>query len=335
MGIWRRRGTPSFWRSTSQCAFAVLGEIPRRTPTSSFEYPAAISSTTSRCRGVMGVVFRSVASSIMAPTLLPRSRDDHSSGGVSDGVSLAVGGARAHFVSMAAMDPRSTRRPHSRTVALVLGGAAAVAVALVAVSLVRSNTGSTPPVTANPVVNLTGIPQAGRILGSPKARVTLVEYADPQCPGCRAYTETIFPVVVNEYVRTGKLKTEFRGYPFLGEDSVKAYRFLLAAARQNKLWNLQEAMYRNQGAENSGWVTDELVRRLAAQIPGLDVTRLFADAEGSDIRTTAEDAADAASEAGIQGTPSFLIQTGNAPPYLIEVGSAQDMRAALDDALSG
>ena len=236
---------------------------------------------------------------------------------------------------MAAMDPRSTRRPHSRTVALVLAGAAAVAVALVSVSLVRSNTASTPPVTANPVVNLTGIPQAGRILGSPKARVTLVEYADPQCPGCRAYTETIFPVVVNEYVRTGKVKTEFRGYPFLGEDSVKAYRFFLAAARQNKLWNLQEAMYRNQSVENSGWVTDDLIRRLAAQIPGLDVTRLFADAQRSDIRTTAEGAADAASEAGIQGTPSFLIQTGNAPPYLIEVGSAQEMRAALDDALSG
>jgi protein-disulfide isomerase len=218
---------------------------------------------------------------------------------------------------------------------MVLSGAAVVAAALVAVSLVRSNTSSTPPVTPNPVVDLRGIPQEGRFLGSPKARVTLVEYADPQCPGCRAYTETIFPVVVNQYVRTGKVRTEFRGYPFLGADSVKAYRFFLAAARQNKLWNLQEAMYRNQGAENSGWVTDELIRRLAVRIPGLDVTRLFADADRSDITTAAEGAADAASEAGIQGTPSFLIQSRDVPPYLIQVGSAQEMRAALDDALSG
>jgi protein-disulfide isomerase len=217
----------------------------------------------------------------------------------------------------------------------VLGGAAVVAAALVGVSLVRSNTGSTPPVTPNPVVDLRGIPQEGRVLGSPKAPVTLVEYADPQCPGCRAYTETIFPVVVNEYVKAVKVKLEFRGYPFLGEDSVKGYRFLLAAARQNKLWNLQEAMYRHQGAENSGWVTDDLIRRLAARIPGLDVDRLFTDAERSDIRTAAEGAADAASEAGIPGTPSFLIQAGGAPPYLIQVGSAQEMRAALDDALSG
>jgi protein-disulfide isomerase len=217
----------------------------------------------------------------------------------------------------------------------VLGGAAVVAAGLVAMSLVRSNTSETPPVTPNPVVDLRGIPQKGVFLGSPKARVTLVEYADAQCPGCRAYTETIFPVVVNRYVRTGKVRIEFRGYPFIGEDSVKGYRFLLAAARQNRLWNLQEAMYRNQGAENSGWVTDDLIRRLAARIPGLDVDRLFTDAERSDIRTEAEGAADAASEAGIPGTPSFVVQTGDAPGYRIEATSAQEMRAALDDALSG
>jgi len=243
--------------------------------------------------------------------------------------------ARAHCDAMAAMNPRSTDRPRRRTILLVLGGAAAVAIALVATSLVRSNTPKTAPVTENPVVALGGIPQAGRILGSPTARVTLIEYADPQCPGCRQYTETIFPVVVNQYVRPGKVKTEFRGYPFLGDDSVKAYRFFLAAGRQNKLWNLQEAMYRNQGAENSGWVTDDLIRRLALKIKGLDVDRLFIDAEQSDIRAAADGAADAASSAGIRGTPTFLIQIGDKQPYLIQVGSAQDMRAALDDALAG
>ena len=242
--------------------------------------------------------------------------------------------ARAHFDAMAAMNPRSTDRPRRRTVLLVLGGAAAVAIALVGTSLLRSNTPRTAPATANPVADLSGIPQSGRILGTPTARVTLVEYADPQCPGCRAYTETIFPVVVNKYVRPGKVRTEFRGYPFLGDDSVKAYRFFLAAGRQNKLWYLEEALYRNQGAENSGWVTDDLIRRLARGIAGLDVARLFADADRSDIRSAAESASGDASAAGIRGTPAFLIQVGTKPPYLIQVGSAQDMRSELDDALS-
>src|SRR4029079_12496303 len=51
-GICRRRGTPSFTRSASLCARAVRAEIPRERPTSSFEHPAAISATTSRCRSV-------------------------------------------------------------------------------------------------------------------------------------------------------------------------------------------------------------------------------------------------------------------------------------------
>ena len=54
-GICRRRLTPSFVRSVSECAFAVRGEMPSRSPTSSFEHPAAISATTSRCLGVRPV----------------------------------------------------------------------------------------------------------------------------------------------------------------------------------------------------------------------------------------------------------------------------------------
>lgn len=74
---------------------------------------------------------------------------------------------------------------------------------------------------AFPPVNLKGIPQSGNVLGSSSAHVTLIEYADPQCPACRLYTETIVPTVVNDYVRPGKIDTEYRGFPFIGPDSVK------------------------------------------------------------------------------------------------------------------
>ncbi len=51
-GICRRLATPSFWRSTSQCAFAVRAEMPSLSPTSSLEQPRAMSSTTWSCRSV-------------------------------------------------------------------------------------------------------------------------------------------------------------------------------------------------------------------------------------------------------------------------------------------
>ena len=236
---------------------------------------------------------------------------------------------------MAATNPHSSDRPSSRAVVLAFAVAIGVAAAFVAVALLLRPETSTPPPTAAPVVDLTGIPQHGRVLGSPKAKVTLIEYADPQCPGCRAYTENLFPAVVNAYVRTGKLDTEFRGFPFIGADSVKGYRFFLAAAEQNKLWNLQEAMYRNQGAENSGWVTDDLVRELASRIPGLDVEKLFAAAQSDKIVREADAAEASAQAAGIPGTPTLLVKAGEKNPYLIQVATIEQLRAALDDALAG
>jgi protein-disulfide isomerase len=235
---------------------------------------------------------------------------------------------------MAGPSQRRTDRPSRTAVGIAFGIAIAAAVALVAVAVISRSDSSSAPPNPNPVVDLAGIPQSGRVLGNSAAKVMLIEYADPQCPACRLYTEDFFPTLVRQYVRPGKVKTEFRGFPFIGEDSVKGYRFLLAAAEQDKLWNLAEALYRNQGAENSGWVTDDLIRGLASQIPGLDVDKLFADAERADIVQEAEGAEAAGTAAGLQGTPTFVIAVGKKQPYQVQFGSVEQMRAALDDALS-
>lgn len=235
---------------------------------------------------------------------------------------------------VAATNPRSGNRPSGRTVVLAFAVAVAAAAALVGVALLgRGDSGG--PATEAPVVDLSGIPQNGRTLGPDEAQVTLVEWADPQCPACRVYTEEFFPTVVDEYVRPGRINTEFRGFPFIGEDSVEAYSFLLAAAEQDKLWELQEALYRHQGGENDGWVTDELVRELATEIDGLDVDRLFADAESEAVVAEAEGADEAAQAAGIQGTPTLQIVSGGEAPYTIQVATVDQLRAALDDALDG
>ena len=231
--------------------------------------------------------------------------------------------------------PLPPKRPSRLLVALAFAVAIGAALALVAVALVFRDSGSSTATATTPVVDLTGIPQKGNVLGDPAAGVTLIEYADPQCPACRYFAESIFPTLVSEYVQPGKVQAEFRGFPFIGPDSVKALQFIYAAGLQGKLWQFQEALYRNQGGENDGWVTDELLRQIAGDIPGLDVDRLFADAQSDTIVGQVNALPGKAQAAGIQGTPSLFIKIGTSEPYYIQVASADEMRAALDDALAG
>jgi protein-disulfide isomerase len=209
---------------------------------------------------------------------------------------------------------------------------AAVSLIVLALALRTSDDTATP--TPTPVVDLSGIPQDGLVLGSPEAGVRLIEYADLQCPACRSYTETAFPEVVDRYVRPGRVKNEFRGLAFIGPDSETALRWVLAAGLQDRLWQLQEALYRNQGGENSGWVTEELLRRLAADIPGLDADRVLADANGEEVGALVVESAAQANGAEVRGTPTLAIQVGDGEPTTLEPGvGLSDLTAALDDAL--
>lgn len=231
------------------------------------------------------------------------------------------------------MAMRPTVRGGRRNLVLAFAVGVVAAIALIAVAQVL-NKRNAPDVVENPVVSLSGIPQNGLVLGDPSAKVTLIEYADQQCPGCRFYTLNFFPTLVKEYVRPGKVAMRYHGFPFISSDSAKALRFLLAASLQNRLWQLQEALYRHQGVERSGWITDDLIRQLASEIPGLKVNRLFTDAASQTISKRADEQRSSAEAAGIPSTPAFFVQIGKAKPYYIRVSDMTQFRAALDDALN-
>ena len=154
---------------------------------------------------------------------------------------------------------------------------------------------------------LAGIPQNGIVLGDPKAPVTLVEWADLQCPFCREWTTVAFPALVRDYVRAGKLQIVFRGLAFLGPDSQRSLQVALAAGLQNRLWDVVDLLYRIQGVENSGWATDALLHDVAESVPGLDQGRLFTEANGNGVRGAIAQAAQAGNAAHVTGTPTFDI----------------------------
>ena len=228
--------------------------------------------------------------------------------------------------------------------------AVAIAAALVAATLLMRDGGddaapagttsgeTTTSDSANPALaTVTGIPQNGTILGDAKATVTLIQFEDIQCPVCKTYTDNAFPAIVDEYVRPGLVKIDFRGLTFLGPDSEKALRIAVAAGYQNKLWEVVELFYANQGAENSGWVTDSLIDEILAEVPGLDAEKVKTDAASDAVAKDIAEFQAQATTLKVPGTPWFFIQIGLTPPYEIRPTSLDPsaFRPALDDALKG
>ena len=203
-----------------------------------------------------------------------------------------------------------TRRP----MLVRLGLLAALAVVIVVVVVVVAGGGDSDkdggggtksPAAARSA--LQGIPQSGIALGSPDAPVTMVEFADLQCPFCREYHENVFPELLKRYVRTGKLRLELRLLRFLGPDSDRLARVAAAAAAQNRMWQFVGLAYDRQGAENSGYATDDFINKLAADA-GMD----RADA-GTAAERLIREGENAARKARIQSTPSFLIGPTGGP----------------------
>src|SRR4051812_47968324 len=103
---------------------------------------------------------------------------------------------------------------------VALAALAVVAVLVVIGEATREDrsSGSTATTARQTVDRFTGIRQSGYALGSPNAPVTVVEFADMQCPFCAEFDREVLPTVLQRYVRTGKVRVELRTMAFLGED---------------------------------------------------------------------------------------------------------------------
>lgn len=234
----------------------------------------------------------------------------------------------------------------------MIGGAALLAAVMVGASVLgsRGDSAAPPPATGTPAAEadftvaaaaetealLRGIPQDGVALGAADAPVTLVEYADLQCPYCAIWARDAFPAVVDEYVRPGHVRLVFRGLAFIGPESDTALRTALAAGSQGRLWHVVHLLYLNQGAENAGWVTAELLGELGRSVGGLDPARMLAGRGSAPVERELAAAQRAAEAAGVRGTPSFQAgPTGGAlEPLPVTSLGPEEIRARLDALLA-
>lgn len=178
--------------------------------------------------------------------------------------------------------------------------------------------------------NSTLVREDSPTLGPADAKVTLVEFLDPECETCAAFSPVV-KQILKDY--DGKIRLVIRYMP-LHPNSLRAATFLEAAGEQGKYWQAQEILFRKQ----SEWGTRHgpptaapapdvpgLIEKYAQEI-GLDIEKLNAANKENRYGAKLErDKADGQS-LGVRQTPSFFVNGRK----LARFGES-DLRALIED----
>jgi protein-disulfide isomerase len=180
---------------------------------------------------------------------------------------------------------------------------------------------------------LRGIPQTGTVLGNPKAKRTLVEFGDLQCPVCKEFSEGIVAEVIAGPVAAGEVKLDFRNFTIINEASIPAGAAAIAAGEQGRGWSFIELFYRNQGTEQTDYVDDEFLTAIARGAGVPDIAEWNAERRSKRVLAQVSRQTEQAKELGFEGTPSFAVQEQNGKLETLEFpGSASELEEAVKGA---
>ena len=201
-------------------------------------------------------------------------------------------------------------------IAIVVAGII-IAGAILVIGNQGSNAGTTATTTQQPStttnVNSKDVAANGDpVVGDASAPLTIVYWFDYQCPFCRENEANTMPSILKDYVNTGKVKIIYKDFSFLGTDSdtLGHYGRAVWAVAPDKFEAWHEAIYANQGEENTGWATAAKIQQITVSVLSQAQTAQVVQLATSNA-TKYQSAMDADKQEGntdgVQGTPSLLI----------------------------
>jgi protein-disulfide isomerase len=144
------------------------------------------------------------------------------------------------------------------------------------------------------------IPTAGApSMGPEKAKITLVEFSDFQCPYC-AVAAPVLSAMLKAY--PDQVKLIFKQYPLeIHNQAALAAAAALAAKKQDKFWEMHDAMFANRHN-----LSREQLLVMAKGI-GLDMAKFQADLDSPAIKKELEQDVRDGDDARVEGTPTLFI----------------------------
>jgi protein-disulfide isomerase len=235
------------------------------------------------------------------------------------------------------MPDRSKRPPHNQRLIRLIGIAVLLAVLLLSglASLGRNSAEQRIARSLGPVSTSTygSPPNAepfGRAWGPVDAPIQVIEYVDYECESCGYFARNDEHAVIEQFAAGGRVRFMIRNAPLHGEGARNAAAAAYCAAEQDAFWPMHDSLFLNQPQTHGSGAQAFSAARLqdiAAGL-GLDLAAFTDCYEAGNAHTQVDADLVAAQQAGVTGTPTFVIN-GTVYPALLDSADVRRIFADL------
>jgi protein-disulfide isomerase len=140
----------------------------------------------------------------------------------------------------------------------------------------------------------------GPMRGADAAPVTIVEFADFECPFCRRATPAISELLARY---EGRVRVFYRHYPLkFHAEARPAAEAAVCADEQQQFWGMHDQL---MAAKTQ--LTPELIDETAKSLAGMDLERFHSCLSEGRAKATVERDMQAGNALGVSGTPAFFV----------------------------
>ena len=169
---------------------------------------------------------------------------------------------------------------------------------------------------------------ADHTYGNKNAKVTVIEYADYQCPGCSTAAPKAKSVV--EKYKDNTLLI-FRNFPIASShpNARAAAAVAEAAGLQGKFWEMNGLLYANQNAWNNANTSERsnIFQSYAEQLK-LNINQYKSDIASAKVKNKIDFDLAVGRQHGVKATPTFYVNGKN-----VQMDNTGSIESAIKDAL--
>lgn len=147
------------------------------------------------------------------------------------------------------------------------------------------------------------------VLGEEDAPVTIVEFADYQCPTCKASAEQTLAKLKEEYIESGEVRYVLKDFPLSSHpNAVPAAVAVRAAGEQGKYWEMHDLVFAHQ-SEWSELGETELKEQFTAYAKELelDPEQFQQDLDSDELKNQVVAGRQLGDTLGVRYTPTTIV----------------------------